>query len=53
MEGNKLKEKNSVRGGVSRISLEGSSLRGGASRKTAMRHEPSQNVAGKRKGALG
>jgi len=31
----KLKEENSVRGKVSRISLEESSSRGGASRKTA------------------
>jgi len=31
----KMKEENSVRNGVSRISLKGSSSRGGASRKTA------------------
>ena len=35
----KLKEGNSVQGGVSRINLEGSSLRGGASRKTVTRRE--------------
>ena len=48
----KLKEENLVRGGVSGISLEGSSSRGGASRKTAMGHESSQSVASKRKGAF-
>jgi len=47
---NKLKEGNLVRGRVSRISLEGSSSRGGASRKTATEHEPDQSVAKKRKG---
>ena len=41
----KLKEGNSVQGGVSRISLEGSSSRGGASRKTTGR-EPGESVAG-------
>jgi len=49
----KLKEKSSVRGRVSRISLEGSSSRGRASRKTAMGRELGQSVVGKRKGALG
>jgi len=49
----KLKEGNSIRGGVSRISLEGSSSRGGASRKTATEREPCQSVAGRRKGAFG
>ena len=49
----KLKEVNSVRDGVSRISLEGSSSRGGASRKTATGRELGQSVVGKRKGALG
>jgi len=47
----KLKEGNSVRGGVSGISLEGSSSRSGASRKTAIRCEPDQSVAGRKKGA--
>ena len=36
----KLKEENSVRGGVQGLSLEGSSSRGGASRKTATEREP-------------
>jgi len=49
----KLNEGNSVRGVVSRISLEGSLSRGEASRKTAMGREPGQNVVKKRKGALG
>ena len=49
----KLKEGNLVRGGVSRISLEESSSRGGASRKTVTGREPDQNVAGRRKGAFG
>ena len=49
----KLKEENSVRGGVSGISLEGSSSRGEASRKIAMGHELGQNVAGRRNGAFG
>ena len=49
----KLKEENSVRGGVSRISLEESSSRGGASRKTATGHELGQSVAGRRNGAFG
>ena len=52
-ESYKLKERNSVRGGVLRISLKGSSLRGGASRMTAIGHEPGQSVVGKRNGALG
>jgi len=46
----KLKEGNSVRGEVSMISLEGSSSRDGASRKTATGREPGQSVAGKEKG---
>ena len=49
----KLKEGNSVRGGVSKIILEGSSSRGGASRKTATGRESGQSVAGRRKGAFG
>ena len=49
----KLKEENSVRGGVSGISLEGSLLRGEALMKTATGREPGQSVAGKRKGAFG
>ena len=49
----KLKEGNSVRGGVSRISLEWSSSQGGASKKIATGREPGQSVTGKRKGALG
>jgi len=47
----KLKEENSVRGGVLRISLEESSSRGGVLRKTATGHEP--DLAGRRKGAFG
>ena len=47
-----MKEGNSVRNKVSRINLEGSSSRGGASRKTTTGREPVQSVAGKRKGAL-
>jgi len=49
----KLKEGNLVQGGVSRITLEGSSSRDGASRETATGCEPGQSVAGKKKGALG
>ena len=49
----KLKEGNSVRGGVSRISLEGSLSRGGALRKIATGHEPGQSVVGRRNGAFG
>ena len=49
----KQKEGNSVRGGVSAISLKGSSSRGGASRKIATGREPDQNIAGRRKGASG
>ena len=49
----KLKKENTVQGGVSMTSLEGSSSRGGASRKTAMGREPDQNIAGKRKSAFG
>ena len=49
----KLKEENLVQDGVSRISLEGSSSRDGASREIAKGCEPGQSVAGKRKGALG
>ena len=48
----KLKEGNSVRGGVSWINLERSSSRGGASRKTATGCEPSQSIAGRRKSAF-
>ena len=48
----KLKEENSVRGEVSYISLEESSSRGGASRKTATGREPGQSVA-KKKGHSG
>jgi len=44
----KLKEENSVQGGVIMTSLEGSSSRGGASRKTVMGHESGESVAGKR-----
>ena len=40
----KLKERNSVRCGLSRISLEESSSRGRASRKTTTGCEPSQSV---------
>ena len=47
-----LKEGNSVQDGVSRISLEGSSLQGGPSRKTATGRESGQSVAGRRKGAF-
>ena len=49
----KLKKRNSVRGGVAGITLEGSSSRGGASRKTATGREPNQSVAERRKGAFG
>jgi len=49
----KLKKGNLVRGGVSRINLEGSSSPGGASNKTVTGHEPGQSVAGRRNGALG
>ena len=49
----KLKEKNSVRGGVSRINLKWSSPRGGVSRKTATGHESGQSITGSRKGAFG
>ena len=48
----KLKEGNSVREGVSRISLAGNSSRGGVLKKTAMERESSQSVVRKRKGAL-
>ena len=48
----KLKEGNSVRGKVSGISLKMSSSRGGALRKTVMGREPSQHVAGRRKGTF-
>ena len=41
--------RNSVRGGLLGISLEMSSSRGGASRKTAIRHEPDQNVTRRRR----
>ena len=49
---NKLKEGNSVQGGVSRINLEGSSSRGGSSRKTATGCEMGESVTGRRKGAF-
>jgi len=49
----KLKEENSVRDGVSRISLDRKSSRDGASRKTVMRHEPDQSVAEKKNNAFG
>jgi len=49
----KLKEENSIRDGVSGISLEGSSLRGRALKRTATGREPSKNVTGKRNGAFG
>ena len=45
----KMKEENSVRGGVSGISLKGSLSRGGASRKTATGYELGQSVAKKKK----
>ena len=44
----KLKEQNSVRGGVLRISLEKSSSRGGTLKKTATVCEPGQSVMGRR-----
>jgi len=49
----KLKEGNSVRDGASGINLEGSSSRGGASRKIATRRESNQSITGKRNGAFG
>jgi len=49
----KLKKENSVRGRVSRISLEGNSSRGRASRKTATGRKPDQSVVERRKGAFG
>jgi len=49
----KLKEENSVRGGVSGISLEESSSRGEASRKTATGRGPGQSVMRWRKGPFG
>jgi len=49
----KLKEENSVWGGVWGISFEGSSSRGGVSRKTATGREPGQSVTGRIKGAFG
>ena len=48
-----MKEGNSVRGGVSGISLERNSSRGRASRKTTMGCEPGQSVAGRRNSAFG
>ena len=48
----KLKEENSVRGGVLRISLEGSSSRGRASMKTATGRKSGQSVVRRRKGAF-
>ena len=49
----KLKEENLVQGGVSGISLEGNSSRGGASRKTTRGREPGQSVVRRRKSAFG
>jgi len=49
----KLKEGNSVRGGVSKISLEESSSRGGASKKTATGREPNQSIAERERIHLG
>ena len=49
----KLKKENLVRARVSRISLEGSSSRGGASKKTTMGRELGQSVAIRRKGVFG
>ena len=49
----KLKgKKNSIRDGVSRISLKGSSLRGGVSKKTVIGREPGQSVIEKRNSAF-
>ena len=48
-----MKEENSVRGGVLRISLKKNLSRGEAPRKTATGCEPGQNVAGRRNGAFG
>ena len=47
----KLKEENSIRYGVSGISLEGSSSRGGASKKTTTGRKQDQSVVGRRNGA--
>ena len=49
----KIKEGNSVRGGVSGISLEGSFSRGGVSRKTATGCELNKSVVKRRRGVLG
>jgi len=49
----KLKEGNLVRGGVSGISLERSSSRGEASRKTATGREPDQSIARRRNCVIG
>ena len=49
----KLKEENSIQIGVSGISLEGSSSRGEALKKTAMGREQCQSVVRKKKGAFG
>jgi len=49
----KLKKENSVRGGVSKISLEESSSRGGASKKTATGREPNQSIAERERIHLG
>jgi len=46
-------KRNTIRGGVSRISLKGSSSRGGASKKTATGRDSGQSVAGRRKVAFG
>jgi len=45
----KLKERNSVQCGVLGISLEGSSSRGGASKKTVTTREPDQSVVRRRR----
>ena len=44
-----MKERNSLRGGVLGISLEGSSSRGRVSRKTTTGREPGQSVAGRKR----
>jgi len=49
----KLKQESPIWDGVLGISLEGSSSRGGVSRKTATRREPGQSVTGMRKSAFG
>jgi len=49
----KVKEGNSDQGEVSEISLEGSSSRGGSSKKTAMGREVGQSIARRRNGTFG